>query len=168
MRVCGNREPESLVRLLPMLKIRRYSPTLADHPPSGYVVTPQPYEHVPVPASPGLRHLPVKHSSEVVFGRQLQPTNEDHAPTRLEELTVTLGPICMARGQYRSCLMLAGCTLAAVTLYYGQPVTSSVHPEVSSLTAVSGRWNATNTGQKPRSLERHKALGGSLVDQIRC
>jgi hypothetical protein len=43
--------------------------------------------------------------------------------------------------------MLAGCTLAAVTLYYGQPVTSSVHPEVSSLTAVSGRWNATNTWQ---------------------
>ena len=50
------------------------------------MVTRQPYEHVPVTACPGLRHLPVKHSSEVVFGGQFQPTNDDHAPTRLEEL----------------------------------------------------------------------------------
>jgi hypothetical protein len=39
----------------------------------------------------------------------------------------------------------AGCTLTAVTLYSGQLVTSSVQPEVSSLTAASGRSNARNT-----------------------
>ena len=39
-----------------------------------------------LPPDPRLRHLPVEHSSKVVFGRQFQPTNDDHAPTRLKEL----------------------------------------------------------------------------------
>jgi hypothetical protein len=57
-----------------------------DDPPAGYVLAQEPYEQVPVTPGPGLWHLAVKHPSEVLFGRQFQAPNDDHAPTRFEEL----------------------------------------------------------------------------------
>ena len=82
---------------------------------------------------------------------------------------LTLGPIFMATWPI-SLMFHAGRTLAAVTLYTGQPVTSSVHPEVSSLARIRG-WNARNTWPTtPRRLDgrRPRSFGGSLVDQIKC
>ena len=59
---------------------------MADDSASGHLLAQQPYEQVPVTLGPGLRHLPVQHPSEVLFGRQFQAPNDDHAPTRFEEL----------------------------------------------------------------------------------
>jgi hypothetical protein len=62
------------------------SPTGPEDSPSGHMLARQSYEHGSVTSGPRLRQSPVPHASEVVFGRQLQPPNCDHAPTRLEEL----------------------------------------------------------------------------------
>jgi nucleotide-binding universal stress UspA family protein len=63
-----------------------WSPTVADHPPSGHMLARQPYEHVSVTSGPRLGKPPEPHLSEVVYGGQLQAPNDDHTPTRLEEL----------------------------------------------------------------------------------
>lgn|GEM_PF-6693601 len=60
--------------------------TVPDDPASGDLLAQQPYKQVPVTSGPGLRHLPVKHPSEVLFGREFQAPNHDHAPARLEKL----------------------------------------------------------------------------------